>query len=98
MDYQVQKQYYFNVEKFPTIHIRSNQIISGNKPGEFKMDASLTIKNITKKISIPFSVTNQNGKTLFLSNFEINRRDFRIGGNSISLSNTVKISLKVVVN
>lgn len=97
-DEHLQKSDYFNVEKFPTIHIRSNQIISGNKPGEFNMDANLTIKSVTKKISIPFSANTQNGKTLLLSNFEINRKDFGIGGNSFSLSNTVKISLKVVAN
>jgi polyisoprenoid-binding protein YceI len=87
---------YFNVEKFALINIQSNQITVGNQPGEFKMDAILTIKGVSKKISFPFRVMYQNGKNIFTTNFEINRRDFGIGGGSISLSNTVKISLKIV--
>ncbi len=97
-DEHLQKSDYFNVEKYPIINIRSNQIIAGNKIGEFIMDATLTIKNISKKINIPFSAITQNGKTIFEGNFEINRRDFNIGGGSFSLSNTAKISLKVVAN
>ncbi len=94
-DDHLKKSDYFNVEKFPTINIQSNQIIVGNKPGEFNMDATLTIKGVSKKINFPFNVISQNGKTIFASNFEINRRDFGVGGGSISLSNVVKISLKV---
>ncbi len=94
-DEHLKKSDYFNVDKFPAINIQSNQIIVGNKPGEFNMDATLTIKGVSKKINFPFSVISQNGKTIFGTNFEINRRDYGIGGGSISLSNTVKISLKV---
>ncbi|MEI6263512.1 MAG: YceI family protein [Sphingobacteriia bacterium] len=95
-DEHLKKSDYFNVEKFPVINIQSNQIITGNKPGEFIMEATLTIKGVSKKINFPFNVISQNGNTIFGTNFEINRRDFGIGGGSISLSNTVKISLKVV--
>jgi polyisoprenoid-binding protein YceI len=95
-DDHLKKLDYFNVEKFPTINIQSNQIKVGAKPGEFKMDATLTIKGILKNIYFPFSVISQNNKQIFSANFEINRRDFGIGGGSISLSNTVKISLKVI--
>ncbi len=95
-DDHLKKSDYFNVEKFPSINIQSNQIIVGTKPGEFNMDATLTIKGVSKKINFPFSVITQNSKPIFSANFEINRRDFGIGGGSISLSNTVKISLKVM--
>lgn len=95
-DEHIKKSAYFNVEKFNTINIQSNQILVGTKPGEFNMDATLTIKGVSKKINFPFSVITQNGKPIFNANFEINRRDFGIGGGSISLSNTVEISLKVV--
>jgi polyisoprenoid-binding protein YceI len=95
-DDHLKKLDYFNVEKFPTINIQSNQIKVGSKPGEFNMDATLTIKGVLKNINFPFSVINQNNKQIFSANFEINRRDFGIGGGSISLSNTVKISLKVI--
>lgn len=95
-DDHLKKSDYFNVEKFPSINIQSNQISVGNRPGEYTMNATLTIKGVSKKISFPFSVISQNGKTIFGTNFEINRRDFGVGGGSISLSNTAKISLKVV--
>ena len=95
-DEHLRKADYFNVEKFSSINIQSNQITAGTKQGEFNMNATLTIKGVSKKINFPFSVITQNGKTMFGANFEINRRDFGIGGGSISLSNTVKISLKVM--
>lgn len=92
-DNHLKKESYFDVNKFPKITIQSSKISNNN--GSYQLEASLTIKGITKKINFPFTATHQNKGVLFKGNFEINRKDFGVGGSSISLSNTVKVQLIV---
>lgn len=93
-DKHLRKEDYFNVQKFPKITIQSNKISSNNN-GIYQLEANLTIKGITQKISFPFTALQQGKNMVFKGAFEINRRDYGIGGASISLSNMVKININV---
>lgn len=88
-DSHLRKEEYFNVEKFPVITFTSTAVTSNAVTG------NLTIKGITKQISFPFTVKSSAGGYLFEGSFDINRRDFGIGGGSVSLSNNVTVNLKV---
>ncbi|HYG18546.1 MAG TPA: YceI family protein [Ohtaekwangia sp.] len=57
--------------------------------GEF----DLTIKGITRTVSIPFTVRRQNNSTLYKGSFEINRLDFGLGEKSAILDERVKIHI-----
>lgn len=96
-DGHLRKEEYFDVTKFPTIHIKSTQT-QMDKNGKFILKGNLTIKGITKPIQFHFIPTaKKNGGYTFSSyDLTINRRDFTVGGNSISLSDDVKISLSVL--
>ena len=80
---------YFNVDKFPLITFTSSVVTTNNVTG------NLSIKGVTKQISFPFTVKSTANGYLFEGSFDINRRDFGIGGGSVSLSNNVTVKLKV---
>ncbi|CAN5649860.1 hypothetical protein BH10BAC2_BH10BAC2_00460 [soil metagenome] len=88
-DNHLKKDEYFDVEKYPVISFVSTTVSASNLTG------NLTIKGVTKQVSFPFTVKPSNGGYLFEGAFIINRKDFGIGGGSVSLSNSIMINLKV---
>ena len=76
-DSHLKKEEYFNTEKYPTINFVSTAVTANNVTG------NLTIKGVTKQISFPFTVKPSAGGYLFEGSFEINRRDFGVGGQCI---------------
>lgn len=95
-DSHLKKEEYFNVKKFSKITIQSTKIISLDNGNSYEMEADLTLKGISKKIRFPFIAIVQTNGIVFNGKFEIYRKDYGVGGSSISLSNTVKINLNVI--
>ncbi len=96
-DGHLRKEDYFDVKKYPVIKMVSTSILGTNKPGRYQFNGNLTIKSITKPVQFFFDVTPKNGGYLFSGDdFKINRRDFGVGGNSVSLSDDLKVSLSVM--
>jgi polyisoprenoid-binding protein YceI len=87
---------YFDVKTFPVISFVSRQITGGEKPGTFSMTGDLTIKGHSKTITFPFNYSTKNDKVNFTGSFNINRKDFNIGGTSV-ISDSVGVDLNVVV-
>ena len=87
---------YFDAEKFPQLTITSTKIDNKTESGFYFFNGNLTIKGITKPVSFPFHIEKVNDTYLFTGEFEINRLDFGVGGNSAVLSNTVNVSLSVL--
>jgi polyisoprenoid-binding protein YceI len=94
-DNHLKKESYFDIVTYSTISIISTTIKS--EKTNYTFEGTVTIKGKTQKISFPFSVQKTDKGFLFEGSFEINRRDFNIGGNSLSLADKVKVNLKVVV-
>lgn len=86
---------YFNVAQFPTIRIHGKPSLT--KTGTYILSANLTIRGVSKQMLIPFKATPQNGGWLFTGNFDINRLDFKVGKESMVLSDIVKVSLSIFV-
>lgn len=86
---------YFDVEKYPVIHIVSTSITKGADLMHFTFTGKLTIKNVTKTISFPFTAQGKTGGAIFAGNFEIDRLDYGVGKGSSVMSDKVKISLSV---
>ena len=87
---------FFDAPTYPKMSLKSKSI---KKDGaDYLMEASLTIKNTTKTVTIPFSFTLADAtKGLFKSEFEIDRVDYGVGENGLVMGNTVKIVLFVPV-
>ena len=95
-DNHLKKKDYFNVEQFPEISIISTSIkhIKGeNYIGTYK----LTVKNITKDITIPFTFNEITGNGILRGTFELNRLDYNVGSSSFILSDNVTVDVELKV-
>ena len=86
---------YFDVATFKTIQFKSTKVTLSNVPGKYYMYADITIKGVTKPVEFAFGAIAKNGGYVFEGEFKINRRDFGVGGSSISLSDNLTVSLSV---
>jgi polyisoprenoid-binding protein YceI len=88
-DNHLKKEEYFDATKFPKIMIASSFFAKKGETynGYFK----LTIKGISKEITIPF--TFENG--VFKGEFSIDRRDFKVGGNSMIMGDKVSVQIEL---
>lgn len=90
-DESLSEEDYFDMSNYPSIILKSTSIKkSGNN---YELEAMLTIKDTTKKISIPLTVTTDGKMVLMTANFELDRRDYDVGGNSWVMSDVVKINV-----
>lgn len=74
---------FFSAEKFPEMKFKSTSITK-DKNNSYILKGSLTIKDVTKEISVPVTfggvTKNQQGKTVlgFQTKFKVNRLDYNI--------------------
>jgi len=94
-DNHLRKAEYFDVEKYPKINFRSTRITATNKEGYLYMYGVITIKNVSKEISFPFTQKSKEGGILFEGDFKLNRRDFGVGGKSFSMSDELSVELSI---
>jgi polyisoprenoid-binding protein YceI len=91
-DKHLQRSDYFDVAHHPEILIQSlyfKKIDKHKYTGEF----AITIKSITRHVSIPFIVERIGDDFQYQGSFTINRLDFQLGEESLTLSNSVKIDV-----
>lgn len=92
-DEHLKKEDYFDVAKYQKISLSSVSFKkkSGNiYTGTF----NLTIKSTTKPVEVPFTYTETATGNFFKGSFKINRRDFAVGGNSMTMSDNVTINFE----
>lgn len=94
-DNHLRKEEYFDVEKYPKLTFKSTKITTTNKPDYLFMYGVITIKNVSKEISFPFSQKAKDGGILFEGEFKLNRRDFGVGGKSFSMSDELTVELSI---
>jgi len=86
---------YFDVKNYPRIHFVSTKVTSSAESGTLFIFGKLTIKNQTKDISFPFTVAPTKDGYLFNGTFNINRRDFEVGGSSV-ISDNLEVQLSIL--
>jgi polyisoprenoid-binding protein YceI len=95
-DKHLRKEEYFNVEKFPLINFVSTKITESSMAGRFFVIGNLMIKGVTKSVQFGFSATPSETGYTFTGDFEINRRDFGVGGSSSVMADKLKVTLNVI--
>ena len=95
-DNHLRKEDYFNVAKYPLISFVSTSITNSTKTGTLLVTGNITIKGITKKISFPFTITPKGEDYLLAGEFQIDRRDYGVGGRSMVLSDNLTVSISVL--
>jgi len=94
-DNHLRKAEFFDVENYPKLSFRSTKIATTNKPDYLYMYGVLTIKNVSKEISFPFTQKTQGDGILFEGEFKLNRRDFGVGGKSFSMADELTVELSI---
>ena len=92
-DNHLRKAEYFDVTNHPKITFKSDKVSA--KGSDFTVSGQLTIKGVTKAISIPFKAQPKDDGYIFDGSFQLNRRDFKVGGNSVVLGDNVTVTLSV---
>ena len=88
-----EKEDFFQAEKYPKITLKSTKIEKSGSGYVGTFD--LTLKNVTKSLKIPFTFK-ENGTTATLEgSTELDRTDWKFGGNTLGMSDDVTLDLKV---
>jgi polyisoprenoid-binding protein YceI len=94
-DEHLREEDYFDVKKYPLIRFETSSIKSKNNKGDYEAVGTLTIKDKSKVIVLPFKAVKSGNGYLFTGSFSMNRRDFDIGGSS-TISNELTVNIKVL--
>jgi len=94
-DNHLRRSDYLDVKNFPRLLFKSTKISKTNKDGYLYMFGTITIKGVTKEVKFPFTATAKDAGYLFEGSFKLNRRDFNVGGSSISLSDDLTVTLSI---
>jgi polyisoprenoid-binding protein YceI len=98
-DRHLLKADYFNAEERAEIRFVSESVKPGDERNVWLLRGRLTIKGVAKSVAIPFRTeTLANNDLIFSGKFKIDRKDFDVGGKSISLDDEVTVTLKVLAN
>lgn len=95
-DNHLRKEEYLDVEKYPEIRFISGKVTSSTNKEYLFVFGKLTIKDVTKEISFPFKATKTADGYIFEGEVTLNRRDYNVGGSSISMSDELTVNLKLV--
>lgn len=95
-DNHLKEDEYFGVEKHPKISMKSSKIEKISE-GKYKATFDLTLKGKTKSVSLPFSYSKTSTGYKLNGSFDINRRDYGVGGSSWILSDDVKVIVNLEV-
>jgi polyisoprenoid-binding protein YceI len=94
-DNHLRSEDYFDVKNYPRMKFVSTKVTAGEKEGTFVIYGNLTIKKTTKEILFPFTATPENEGIRFKGEFNLNRRDYEVGGYNITLSDKLTVFLSV---
>ena len=86
---------YFEVEAHPWIRMESRGL---KRPEEGRLEGTfrLTIKEYTREIPLVFTYRESTGKIILETEFELDRREFGLGGRSLILSDRVRVYVNAV--
>ncbi len=98
MENHLRKAEFFDVAQFPFLTFTSTRVTTSTIPDRYYMYGNLTIKGVTKPVEFGFSAIKTTTGFDFKGEFELNRRDFGVGGNSFSLSDNLKVILDINVS
>jgi polyisoprenoid-binding protein YceI len=94
-DNHLREEDYFDVKNHPLIRFVSDNIRATGKKSGYEAAGTLTIKNKSREITLPFTAEKTANGWLFTGGFTMNRRDYDVGGGS-TISNEIAVEIKVL--
>lgn len=92
-DRDLQEEKYFNSGQFPLIAVASQKLY--RKGAQYAGLFNVSIKGVTKQIEIPFEYTETGDTAEFKGSFTMNRRDFGVGGKTLTMAETLDVNILV---
>ena len=89
------EEQWLNIAKYPRIHFKSTKIEKTD--AGFSASGTLTLKNVSKPIVIPFTFSSSGNSGVFKGQFSIKREDYNLGKKGGSVGETIKINIEVPV-
>jgi polyisoprenoid-binding protein YceI len=86
---------WFNAEKYPNIKFTSSSF--DKKESGYSVKGKLTVKDVTKEVTIPFTFTKSGNKGKIVSSFNIERSAYNVGKAGGDVGNTIKINVTIPV-
>lgn len=96
-DTHLKSEDFFEVATFPTISFASERI---TKKGDAYLTAgTLTIKDVSKSIEIPFVVREEGNSTILTGTFSLDRKDYHVGEDTSTfmVGNEIEVEISCVV-
>lgn len=94
-DKHLRRDDYFDVEKFPKITFKSTKI--ERKGNSYVTTGQLTVRSVTKTVSIPFKVSEVGNNLQFKGELKLNRLDYGVGSKSWVLGNKVVVDISCIM-
>lgn len=85
---------YFDATQFPIIRITGKPYSANGD--DFILKGTITMKDVTRPVEIPFKATPQQNGFLFEGAFTVNRLHFNVGGESTTMADELKVNLSVL--
>ena len=92
-DNHLRKEEFFFVDKYPEITFKSTTI--KQQGAGYVINGKLTIKDVTKDVSLPLVLTKTGVTEVYQASLTINRLDFHVGEDSWTMSDEVIITIKI---
>jgi len=88
---------WLHVEKYPEIRFASKSF--RKTKGQYEVTGDLTLRGVTRELTIPFTFERTGEGALFRGHFAVNRRDYEIDGPLLGfvVSNEIEVDLRVPV-
>jgi polyisoprenoid-binding protein YceI len=90
---KAQTEEWFNAKKYPQIKFKSTKV--EKKGSEYNITGELTMKGVTKTVTIPTTVSGSGSKLTFKGNFNVNRMEYKVGKKSDVVADVMKINFSV---
>lgn len=94
-DKHLRNKDFFEVEKYPVITFTSAQVLKTS--AGFVADGTLKIKDVSRSVKIPFTYSGDSEAGVFQGTVNLNRIDYHVGSNSMTMSDDVTVLLTVAV-
>jgi polyisoprenoid-binding protein YceI len=88
-----ERETFFDVEHYPTLRMKSTRLerTAEGYVGTF----DLTMKDVTRPVRVPFRFERAGNVGTFGAQFELNRRDWHLGGSTFGLADRVVVRITV---
>ncbi|MGR3809250.1 YceI family protein [Jiulongibacter sp. NS-SX5] len=90
-----EKDEFFEVKKYPRVSMASVGDIKKLSSSRYEASFKVKLKDKSKLVKVPFTITENGNKLLFKADFTIDRTDWDFGGNSLGMGDDVNIKVSM---